>query len=111
MQGKILAKSNLSEKGDFNMKYYLIEEHSVATPENHNFNGQESFALKGKNDYLVSYTGSHPENLFCVKKLWMSDVIEYGYTRKCDAKRNWTYKNPENTKYWKSTVKIVEIEC
>ena len=36
-----------------------------------------------------------------------------GYTRECDAKRSWGYKNPETSKNWASTCEVVEfdIDC
>ena len=91
------------------MVKYVVKETSVATPENPNFAGETSIMCYGK-DGVVLYRGGthcrHPD-----EHMWMWGVTEYGYNRLCDAKRNWVYKNPENSEYWTSTVEIVEVEC
>ncbi len=81
------------------MKRYLVKQISVATKENPNFAGKISTSFHGK-DGEFEIGDTHSGHL----------VREYGYKRRGDAKRNWTYKNPENSKYWKSTVEIVEVE-
>ena len=93
------------------MKYYLIKVHSTATENNKNFVGQDCTALYGKSEKMIEYTGSHAKAVFMESFATPYDIKKYGYTRKCDAKRNWVYKNPENTDYWKSTVEIIEVEA
>lgn len=80
------------------MKRYLVKQVSVATEENPNFAGETH----------VSFHGNH--GIFDINAYSEYLVKEYGYKRRCDAKRNWTYKNPENSRFWKSTVEIVEVE-
>ena len=85
------------------MIFYLVKEVSTATAENKSFAGQKHTGIYGKGDKLLAYDGDPWLN----RKLDSYHIKEYGYTRKCDAVRNWTYKNPENSKYWKSAVEIV----
>jgi hypothetical protein len=93
-----------------NMKVYLVMVTSIATKENTNFKGQESITYHGVGDRLIAHYGSHAVATHDVQKLDLYMVEKYGYTRKCDVKRNWSYKNPENSKYWKSIAEIVEID-
>lgn len=87
------------------MKKYLVKEVSVGTEKNPGFAGKVMVSWNGK--------ASSGKDNFCFDgdkwfdKWW---IIEYGYNRECDAKRNWTFKNPENTRYWSSTVEIVCFE-
>lgn len=87
--------------------YYFVEEVSTATPENKNWLGHVHTYIKGKdyNIYVDVPDGWHNRDLRncpnCIK--------EYGYKRACDAKRNWTYRNPQNDDFWKTTVKIVSF--
>lgn len=36
-------------------------------------------------------------------------VRKYGYKTKADAKRNWSYRNPENTRYWRTESHIIRV--
>ena len=92
------------------MKRYIIKETSVATPENQNFAGQTAIYYIGKGGSWLGKEGSYAEASHSVEPLkdWLLE--EYGYSRKCDAARNWSYKNPENTKWWSSTAEILEFE-
>ena len=92
------------------MKIYLVKVTSVATAENSNFKGQESITYRGIGDRELAYYGSHAEATNGVQELNQYMIETYGYSRLCDAKRNWSYKNPENSKYWKSTAEIEEID-
>ncbi len=86
-------------------KYYLVKQVSTATPENPNFAGAVHTSYYGKGDTIIASDDPYinrPLNEWWVK--------EYAYTRLCDAKRNWTFNHPENTKYWTSTVEIEEVE-
>lgn len=89
---------------------YLVNEVSIATEENVNFKGQYSNKFYGKGDKCVAHTGTHAEAVHDLEELNDWNIKEYGYDRMCDAVRNWTYKNPENSKWWKSTVCILKFE-
>lgn len=92
------------------MKRFLVKCHSVATPANKNFAGQENTTYYGKDQKLLASLGSHAEAVYMAfdNRSWQTK--EYGYTRKCDAVRSYIYKNPENTEYWQTEVEIVEVE-
>ena len=87
--------------------YYLIDSISTATPENDNFKGHMENRIHGKGDYtLFCETTDGWRNFNLLAPYW---VREYGYKRECDAKRNWSYNHPENSKYWKTEVKIIRV--
>lgn len=92
------------------MKYYLVKETSVATDQNPSFAGEVAITHYGKDQYLLARSGSHAVTMHSEKAFNDYQIREHGYTRRCDAVRSWIYKNPENTKYWQSTVEIVEVE-
>lgn len=87
---------------------YLVKEISTATAENPNFAGQTSIYYFGKGERILAKEGTHGTDYNFNHIDWM--INEYGYSRLCDAKRAYAYKNPENSKFWTSTVEIVEIE-
>lgn len=91
------------------MTKYIIKSVSKATPENENFAGQELITYTGKGETTLGRMGSHAEACYNAFELrdWM--IAEYGYSRKCDAVRSWSYKNPENTKWWRTEVEILEV--
>ena len=84
------------------MKRYVVKETSVGTEENPNFAGEVQVWFHGVRDNLLS------AKEFSRLSDWF--IHNYGYKRKCDAKRNWAYKNPENTKFWQSVVEIIEFD-
>lgn len=88
---------------------YLVKMVSKATDANPNFAGEELITYHGKGDKLLKAEGSHADKVYmtCDFVRWMLE--DYGYKRECDARRCWSYKNPENSKFWKSTVEVVEI--
>ena len=88
---------------------YLVKTISVATEDNPNFAGQTAIAFYGKRDKRLSYQGDHAEKTHSFQKLWDGDIKEYGYRRVCDARRNYWYTHPENTKNWESVSEIVEF--
>ena len=92
------------------MKRYLVCIKSKATDDNPSFAGQEHETYYGKRCCLVASYGSHAEATHMVQPLNNWWIKEYGYTRKCDAARNWCYRNPDNGRYWTSTASIVEVE-
>ena len=85
--------------------YYLVESVSTATPKNENFDGQVHTHLFGKGEIaLFAETGS----AFCDKNLLTPYFVrQYGYKRECDARRNWSYKHPQNDEYWKTETRII----
>ena len=89
---------------------YLVKETSVATKENRNFAGQELIGYFGKGDKMLAYFGSHAKATHTEMDFDIPMIIEYGYKRKCDAARCWTYKNPDRSEFWDSEVEIVEME-
>ena len=91
-------------------KYFLVKTISKATADNPHCAGQECVAYYGKNQKLLGHEGSHAEAAHTTMELKEYLIKEYGYTRECDAKRSWCYKNPENSKYWTSTCEVVEFE-
>lgn len=92
------------------MKVYLVKETSIATEENQNFKGQESITYHGLGDRVIAHYGTHAEAIHDLHELNQYMILTFGYSRLCDAKRNWSYKNPGNSKYWKSKAEIVEFE-
>lgn len=90
------------------MTKFLVKETSTATPMNPNYAGDISIYYFGKGERMIAREGTHlPYDNFNHIE-WC--IAEYGYNRKCDAKRAYAYKHPENTKFWESTVEIVEVE-
>lgn len=89
------------------MKKWLVKETSVATEQNPNFAGKVTVGYFGKGDECLKLEGCGWEDYDHIRHM----LEEYGYNREADARRNWTYRNPENTEYWKSTVEIVEVKA
>ena len=92
------------------MKRFLVKTISKATETNSNFAGTESISFYGKNQKLLGHIGSCAEATHTTMDLQEYLIKEYGYTRECDAKRSWCYKNPVNSEYWTSTCEIVEFD-
>lgn len=92
------------------MKKYIVKETSYATEANDNFKGQIGIYYFGKGSATIAIEGSHAEATYTTMKLDNHRIKEYGYNRLCDAKKSYVYKHPENTKYWESSVEIVEVE-
>ena len=90
------------------MTVYYVKTTCIATKENVYRNGEIHEYYSGKGQEQVACFGSPLCGDYDVRKYKAKD---YGYKRVCDAKRSWIYNNPENTKYWKSTVEIVPYEC
>jgi hypothetical protein len=85
--------------------YYLIESISTATDRNQNFAGETHLYYHGKGDELLfAETGTAYAD---TNLLTPYHIREYGYKRECDARRNWSYNNPENSKYWQTETRIV----
>lgn len=94
------------------MTKYIVVLISKAKDNNPNFAGQTSVGIYGKGEQMIACGGDHcKHNCYGKKKLWKSDVREYGYSRECDAKRSYIYKHCGEEKYWDERVKIVPFEC
>lgn len=92
------------------VKKYVVCTTSVATPENKNFKDCIFHYWHGKHNTLIWSDDPFINPIreqYSFKDYY---VMQYGYDRLCDAKRNWSYKNPENTQWWKSTTEIIEVE-
>ena len=89
-------------------KRYLVKETSVATAENKNFAGEIHVYTFGKGEEMISASGHKRDWENFDRTIYMAK--EYGYKRECGAKRSYIYKNPENSKSWKATVEIIEVE-
>ena len=92
------------------MKRFLVKIISKAAEINPNFAGTEVISYYGKNQKLLGHTGSYAGASHTTMDLKEYLIKEYGYTRECDAKRSWWYKNPETSKNWTSTCEVVECD-
>ena len=81
------------------MAKYLVKVTYNATDDNPNFAGQTQVYFCGKDGHVDSET------------VYPYFVKEYGYGRKCDAKRNWYFHNPNDNKFWTRDLEIVEFAC
>ena len=87
--------------------FYAVHEISTATERNANFAGEVHAYIKGKENFtLFCETPDGWHNCNLLAPYW---VKKYGYTRECDAKRNYTFNHPQNDKYWKTEVRIVRL--
>lgn len=96
-------------------KRYLVKVTSKARENNPNFAGMESVSYFGKDQLMLSNTGSAAEAMYSKMEMctWMVD--KYGYTRLCDAKRSWIYKHYKagdiyDVTFWDHEVEIVEMQ-
>ena len=90
------------------MKKYLVKIVSTATASNENFKGRVHTYYHGKENTLVACEGD--PYIIIGEHLAAYYTKEYGYDRKCDAAKNWSYNHPENTEHWTSTAEIIEVE-
>ena len=91
------------------MKKYIVKVTGKATENNLYSAGQEFVAYYGKNQKLLGHIGSHAEAAHTTMDLKEYLIKEYGYTRECDAKHSWCYKNQEDRPFWRTTAEIVEV--
>ena len=86
--------------------YYLVQSISKATGDNRNFPGYTEMHIVGKNDNLLfRETPDKWGDCNLLAPYW---VEKYGYKRRCDAVRNFTYKNPDiDRPYWETEVSII----
>lgn len=87
--------------------YYAVQSITTATEINENFHGEVHTCIYGKGDYKLFY--ETPDGWNNCNLLAPYFVRQYGYKRECDARRNWCYKNPENSRYWRTETKIVRL--
>lgn len=91
------------------MKYYMVKTISKSTDMNKNFANTIQIGYYGKNQKLLGcYSTPEDPWIDFDFRTWMLE--DYGYTRECDARRSWIYKNPENTEFWTTSVEVVSIE-
>lgn len=88
------------------MKKYLVMNKSTATAENENFFGETHTYIFGKGCESVAAFGDE----WIAKPLWATDIAEYGYNTPAQARRNYAYRNPENTKHWQTSVEVICFE-
>lgn len=86
------------------MKKYIVKSTATGTKDNPNFSGETYTYLEGKGDESINVEGDRVSDW---EKWW---IAMHGYSRACDAKRNYTYNHPENTRFWTTSVEIVEYE-
>ena len=84
--------------------YYLTQNISTATAQNMSFGGEVHTYIHGKEDKLLDAEGNRYVNVHLLTPYY---VREYGYKTEAEAKRNWSYRNPENTKYWRTESSVI----
>ena len=87
-------------------KRYIIKKVIKASDNNENFKGEIHTYYYGKEDKIIAAQGTT-----CVDNdLTDYYIKEYGYKRIYDAKRNWSYKNPNvDEPHW-NTVSLEIVE-
>ena len=92
-------------------RFFLVYVVAKATENNPSFAGKVRKYIFGKGDELLWTDSPEITSYFRgYDKLWASDVREYGYTRRQDAKRCYSYTHPEDGEYWKSKAYVVEYD-
>ena len=89
-------------------KYYAVLTTMTATSMNASVAGECRTLIHGKDNKLLLHEGDKSGWANCnyLAPYW---VREYAYKRPCDARRNWSYNHPENSKWWTSDVSIVTL--
>lgn len=89
--------------------YWFVKSVIMATKDNKNFAGEVHTYIFGKEEFRLFedvpggfYNKDLTDCPYC--------IIEYGYKRLCDAKRSYSYRNPQNDDFWRTTVKIVSLD-
>ena len=92
-------------------RFFLVLVVSKATDSNPSFSGGVHKYVYGKGDELL-FTDSPEITSYTTgyRKLYASDIREYGYTRRQDAKRCYSYTHPDNNEYWTSKSYVVEYD-
>lgn len=89
------------------MKRFLVKVTSTATKENKNFAGAVKVRFYGRDERSFDEQDNE------LYKLYITD--KYGYTRKCDAKKNFNFHYPttetvDGSVIWEKEIEIVEVE-
>ncbi len=92
------------------MKRYLVKCTGIAKDTNLIFANMKSFAYYGKREKCVAHLGDFARMAHSEKQLSESNLVEYGYKRKCDAQHSSILKLPKETKFWIYDYEIVEYE-
>lgn len=89
--------------------YWFVKEVSTATPANKNFYGEVHTYIFGKDGFRLYedvpggfFNRDLTDCPYC--------IVENGYKRPCDAKRNYSYTHPTNDEFWTSTVQLVSLD-
>ena len=90
---------------------YFVKIVSRAKESNPSFAGDVSVSIYGKDQKLLAMMGNHAEKIHMMQDFNPWYAKDYGYKRKCDARRNWLFKNAGNEKYWDEEASIVWIDC
>ena len=80
------------------MTKYVVKVTYTAKDSNPNFAGQVNTYISGKDCKMI-------EEKYAVQ--WW--VENYGYSRRCDANRNWQMKNQGEELYWIKSCEVVEM--
>lgn len=93
------------------MKKYIVRLHAKATEANPSFAYDDVIYWYGKGDMLMGVTGKDAESHGFRGRSYVSKYMlnEYGYTRRCDALRNFMYKHPECNSFWETKADVVEV--
>ena len=82
---------------------YLVKVTYKAKDNNPNFAGQTHINYFGKYETMMDEYKNNDKSYMD----WFKGA--YGYARKCDAKRNYHFKFPNDEIYWTKKVEIVEV--
>lgn len=85
--------------------YWAVETILTATKINPKA-GKVIVYIHGKGDHLLFSEG---DEYIDRNELTPYFVREYGYKRACDARRNFSFKNPENGKFWSGESRIIRL--
>ena len=91
------------------VKRFFVKSVSYGTAENPNFAGAIHTYIEGKSGRMISSEHTD-DSAYSNQDFSYYLAREYGYKRACDARRSYAYKHPQNDKYWRTEVKIIEIE-
>ena len=89
---------------------YFVEVVRRATENNVN-KGDCHVYVYGKKNMRVAEAHSHQTEFLKDMDFYGPYAKQYGYTRMCDACRNWCFKNTENDKYWESYSRVIWLDC
>lgn len=98
------------------MKRYLIKKIIKTTAEHPLGEGLEAISYEGKDSTFAAFLGAYYEaenRSFDYRDSALTEA--YGYKRKCDAKRSWTWNNPNTfeseSPFWEFvSIEIEEVD-